>query len=408
MKYAKNVFLTDNNSNPIIQEIVEKMNIDSVRAAIRVMQSFETRKSTSSELKQKVAPWLFKTLKAYCDSVYYETFLTQYGPNVIGIKIGKKNTSVSTYCAIGGHYDAVNNAGTGFKAAGANDNASGVAALLEAARVMKSYQFENTIRFECWNAEESSDLGSDLGSKASALDAKNGRHTIIGAVFNFDMIAHTSDPTVLIGTLRIFGTKAIADNEIFATRYIPHICSTYTTGVKIVTDISTPIGGGSDQSSWVNQGFSAIQGLEADFSIDASYHKAWDTLDCPKGLNNMRFYGGVVQLGIATMADLAIPMPVSYIYLPKDSRKPAVDLMLTRIGTTLYKLALYGETNTHMRFELYNAAGRKIISVPANRERGEKIYSATLDTRRYQLTLGVYLVTCVIEGGTIVKRVVID
>jgi acetylornithine deacetylase/succinyl-diaminopimelate desuccinylase-like protein len=130
------------------------------------MQSFETRKSTTSELKQKVAPWLFETMKAYCDSVYYENVSTQYGPNVIGIKIGKKNTSVSTYCAIGGHYDAVNNAGTGFKAAGANDNASGVAAVLEAARVMKNYQFENTIRFECWNAEEDGDLGSKVSANA--------------------------------------------------------------------------------------------------------------------------------------------------------------------------------------------------------------------------------------------------
>jgi Zn-dependent M28 family amino/carboxypeptidase len=108
------------------------------------------------------------------------------------------------------------------------------------------------------------------GIEVSALDAKNKQHTIIGAVFNLDMVGHTNDQNAQVGTLRIYGTKAIAGNELFATRYIPHICSTYTSGVSIVTNIATPIGGGSDQSSWVNQGFSAIQGLEADFSIDAS------------------------------------------------------------------------------------------------------------------------------------------
>lgn len=171
--------------------------------------------------------------------------------------------------------------------------------------------------------------------------------------------------------MRIYGTKAIAGNELFATRYIPHICSTYTSGVSIVTNIATPIGGGSDQSSWVNQGFSAIQGLEADFSIDASYHKAWDTLDCPKGLNNMRFYSRVIQLGIATMADLAIPTSVTYTSISHGINRHTDDLMITQVGTTQYILKIHGETNERVRFELYNSAGRRIISVPAKPRKGK-------------------------------------
>lgn len=62
-------------TNHTIQDIVKEMNIDSVRAAIQVMQNFETRKSTTLELTEKVAPWIYNKLKAYCDSVYYETFL---------------------------------------------------------------------------------------------------------------------------------------------------------------------------------------------------------------------------------------------------------------------------------------------------------------------------------------------
>ena len=55
---------------------------------------------------------------------------------------------------VGGHYDSVGGA------AGANDDASGVAATLELARVMSKYNWPLDIYFGYWNAEEVGLLGS--------------------------------------------------------------------------------------------------------------------------------------------------------------------------------------------------------------------------------------------------------
>jgi len=73
--------------------------------------------------------------------------------NVVGQLTGTK--SPEKIYIIGAHYDHL--AGD---RPGGDDNASGTAGVLEAARVMSRYQFESTIRFICFNAEEDGLLGS--------------------------------------------------------------------------------------------------------------------------------------------------------------------------------------------------------------------------------------------------------
>ncbi len=63
-----------------------------------------------------------------------------------------------------------------------------LAAVLEAARVLKNYDFEYTIKFTCWNAEEV----SLVGSEAMAQEVADKGHTIIGGIINFDMIGRTT------------------------------------------------------------------------------------------------------------------------------------------------------------------------------------------------------------------------
>ena len=73
--------------------------------------------------------------------------------NVLGELKG--TSSPGKIYIIGAHYDHVEG-----DMPGGDDNASGTAAVLEAARVMSQYQFESTIRFICFNAEEDGLLGS--------------------------------------------------------------------------------------------------------------------------------------------------------------------------------------------------------------------------------------------------------
>jgi len=73
--------------------------------------------------------------------------------NVVGELRG--TVSPEKIYIIGAHYDHLEG-----DMPGGDDNASGTAAVLEAARVLSQYQFESTIRFICFNAEEDGLLGS--------------------------------------------------------------------------------------------------------------------------------------------------------------------------------------------------------------------------------------------------------
>jgi len=75
--------------------------------------------------------------------------------NVIAVKEG--TTRPSEYVVLGGHYDSVNaeNFHDPFAPApGAEDNATAVAAVLEAARLLEGVPTDRSIMFACWSAEE--------------------------------------------------------------------------------------------------------------------------------------------------------------------------------------------------------------------------------------------------------------
>jgi len=77
------------------------------------------------------------------------------------------------------HYDTVEGA------PGADDDASGVAVVLETARVLSQYSFNHTIRFIAFSGEEV----ATLGSYAYAKEAYNREDNIV-AVINADMVGY--------------------------------------------------------------------------------------------------------------------------------------------------------------------------------------------------------------------------
>ena len=81
--------------------------------------------------------------------------------NVIGLLSGSNPDLQDEYVIIGAHYDHVGDeAGTPYR--GANDNASGVAAMLEIARLWQEsgYRPQRSVLFIAWGAQELGELGS--------------------------------------------------------------------------------------------------------------------------------------------------------------------------------------------------------------------------------------------------------
>jgi Peptidase family M28 len=117
----------------------------------------------------------------------YEVERQAYGTgvNVVGVRRG---TSASNEMVLlSAHYDHI------VGCAGADDNGTGVAAVLEAARVLAMRPHVRTVVAACWDEEErrSDDDTSTNGSKAYALRARE-RGDVIVSTFVLDGIGYTS------------------------------------------------------------------------------------------------------------------------------------------------------------------------------------------------------------------------
>jgi hypothetical protein len=102
------------------------------------------------------------------------------GVNVIGRLPGQ--TQPDRQVLITAHYDHIEGC------AGADDNGSGVAGVLESARLLSMGRYERSIVFACWDQEEN----GLLGARSWANEARDRGDEII-TVFNYEMIGYYDD-----------------------------------------------------------------------------------------------------------------------------------------------------------------------------------------------------------------------
>lgn len=108
--------------------------------------------------------------------------------NVVATLPGKQPESVDRMYVVGGHYDsrASESDDAEADAPGANDDASGTAAVLELAEVMSKYEFDATIVFVAFAGEEQALLGSGNMARLS----REANRQIAGMITN-DIIGNT-------------------------------------------------------------------------------------------------------------------------------------------------------------------------------------------------------------------------
>lgn len=101
------------------------------------------------------------------------------GVNVIGVRTGTRLPAERV--VVSAHYDSVN------ACAGADDNGSGVAGTLEAARVLSLQPHARTLVVACWDQEEAGLIGSRAYVQRARLNGES-----IVASFVFEMIGYRS------------------------------------------------------------------------------------------------------------------------------------------------------------------------------------------------------------------------
>lgn len=137
------------------------------------------------------ADYIAQRMLALGLSVRYQGFASwdgSYQVNVIGELPGKDRSKV--YLVMG-HYDTINV--DGGISPGADDNASGIASMLEMARILSAYQLRYPVQFVATSAEE-----EDMyGAAAFAKDAAS-KKTPYDAAFNLDSLGWADRPHELV------------------------------------------------------------------------------------------------------------------------------------------------------------------------------------------------------------------
>ena len=228
-------------------------------------------------------------------SASLQTFNPSYGPNVIGELAG--TTRPDDIYIITGHYD------TAGSIVGCDDNASGTAAVMMAARIFSQYQFEGTVRFVAFAGEEQWMVGSQAYAAAASAAGEN-----VVAVINYDMFLHP--------TFDNMNPDPDHDLDIGGDAQSQWLGALVAAGIAQYGSIATQVHNDpnfvSDQWSFWPYGYSAVGCIENTPNeiwggSNTAYHQATDVItnpdyDWPFALDSMRG-------GYAALAGLAVPIP---------------------------------------------------------------------------------------------------
>lgn len=335
-----------------IQQYVRQVNKDSLKSNVEKLVSFGTRHSMSSTTDKKqgigaARNWVLQKFRTYAKNsdgrmeVYLQnedlqpdgkriTKVTNLG-NAIAFLKGTDPTD-NRIIIISGHLDSRVTDVLNSKdiAPGANDDASGVAAVIESARILSKSKFPTSILFVAVSGEEQGLIGAKMLADKAKAENWN-----IQAVLNNDMIGNNSfdDPKneatpklrVFSEGLSAFETDRIASkvrnlglendgNARQLARYVKNIGEKYVKNIdiKLIYRNDRFLRGG-DHTPFVINGFTAVRLTD--------YYENYNHQHQDLRTENGKKYGDLVEfmdfnylktntaVNVAVMANLAKSPP---------------------------------------------------------------------------------------------------
>ncbi|MFH2037181.1 MAG: M28 family metallopeptidase, partial [Candidatus Zixiibacteriota bacterium] len=241
------------------------------------LEAFYTRfvKSDSCLLARD---WIRQKFYSYGYSdVFYQTFLaTREGFNVINVPaynvvcVKEGTTKPNEWIIIGAHYDSFTwgcSYDVNAPAPGADDNASGISAVLELARLYKDIDFQRSIMFVAFGAEEEGLWGSEY--IANQMYENNEK---IYFMLNFDVISYENQAPL---DFRVTHIRQKGFGQVFKD------ANARLDGMPFETS-STPMS--SDDRSFDDYGFQTVGLHEHDYfaemhtTLDASWNISFDLM----------------------------------------------------------------------------------------------------------------------------------
>ena len=238
---------------------------------------------------------------------YVETFGDQQQfLNIVAEHYG--NGEIDEIIVIGAHYDTV------LMSPGADDNASGVAVMLELARKLASVSFRRQLRFVAFANEETTYFSSeDMGSLFHARQAYE-RGETIHAMFSLEMLGYYSDEpdsqyypglfrwfypdrANFIAFVSNFLSRPLLTKSIGTFRQAGQFRSEgFAAPAALIPDVRR-----SDHAAFWRYGYPAVMVTDTASYRNIAYHKVSDVPDTLDYENMARVVSGL----IAVIAELA-------------------------------------------------------------------------------------------------------
>ena len=368
-----------------IRGLMDQVSIDSLTATIEHLSSYHTRRYDSRFIYD-VQDWLvnrYETLNL--DTVYLHDFqlhglgITETADNVIAIQRG--TLYPDEYVVCGAHYDSYAYDGYDpdtITSPGADDNATGVAGIWETARLLSQYQFDRSIIYCNFNAEEC----GLVGSAAFAKDCADQGMDIVG-YFNMDMNGYLEEGSdIHVHLLYTTQDSVIAD-------FFYNFCEVYYPEMPIRQAWMEH--GDSDYSSFNRNGYAALYPFEDVHASSPFIHSRNDVMGL--SVNNMEQSKRFAELNLGAVAILA------GLNTAAVEENETIDLSIypNPVKDQLNLFSMQGLNSV----KIYNTLGQQVSSEILN---GIETY--TLDLSGFPK--GLYVVSVTTNHGMMSKTIVVE
>ena len=368
--------------NPVIREMLNQVNMDSLEVTVQYLQDFNNR-IWNTDNAYAASDWIAERMRSYGLEVEQQGFNVNSwlgsgaaAPNVIGVKRG--TVYPDTYVVCGSHFDSFSWEGYGSSGAcpGADDNATGVASVLESVRIMSQYEFEYSIIFCAYGCEE---LGL-YGSEAYAARCQEQGMDIIG-YFNNDMNGYLYGDQIHIDCIYPNAVEPIGT-------YYMNVGSVYYPELPIRHVNFNE--GDSDHTSFNNHGYLGIYPFEDYQNYSPYIHTANDVIGM--SVTSFEMSQQYCQMNIACLAECA------RIKTEAVGEAPAVEAMV-------FPNPVESQLTINVKglriVNVYNAVGQLMKTIEVG---GQDQFVMQVDG----FATGLYTLQLVTEKGMVSKSVLVQ